>query len=199
MSFITYNSKLNENVELFKYKNIKLRLGDLVFQDLPEIYIIDLIYYSQNSKGPVHVGIVSGFDSLGIPIITEAFPILGVHTISLPLFVTRYPFGIFYKTWKDQTIVEPLLANIATKIGLEYNIHFSDNPSSQYCSGLICEAYNAISPIPILCTQTMLELSNKVPGLSSLYVQYEGIVPNFGENIWTPKDLLDAKELEDVI
>ena len=170
-----------------------MKLGDVVFQDLPAISLIELIDKVQGGP-PNHCGIVSGF-FLGVPMITEAFPLVGVWTIPYPIFLLRSPFSNQVRRWKDQSLVPKILAFVKTQFGLPYNIHFDDNPKATYCSELIAKGYLAASGKELSCTQTIQDIENKELWASQLFYSYLGVYPEMNSKIWLVTGLLKTFEL----
>ena len=170
-----------------------MKLGDLVFQDLPRISLIGLIDQVQGGP-PNHVGIVTGF-FWGIPLITEAFPGPGVWTIPYPLFLARSPFSTEVRSFKDQSIIPKMLAFLKTQYGLPYNIHFNDSDKGTYCSELIAKAYFASAGKELVCTQLISHLLLMKPWAKSLFFGYLGVYPEPTSKIWLVTELKRTPEL----
>ena len=169
-----------------------MKIGDVIFQNLPKIWIVNLINQVQNG-GPHHCGICTGF-FLGIPLITEAF-IFGVWTIPLPLFILRWPFGIKIKSWKDQSISNGISINSQTYLGKPYDLYYYDSDTAIYCSELIAKSYYLSTGKLISSTKTVdgVELSD--PPCKDIYFKYLGKYPDPQSKIWLVSDLLNASEL----
>ena len=174
-----------------------MKLGDVIFQDLPQIPIgllrlVNLIYSVQGNKGPEHCGICTGF-WLGIPLITEAF-VFGVWTIPLPLFWLRWPFGVVVKSWSVQPVASLIAGWCITKKGFPYNIYYSDSDNAYYCTSLIAKAYKAITGYTISCTKTVKQVELSDPPSVTIYRSILGQEPNPESLIWLVSDFKNAKE-----
>jgi len=178
---------------------LPVKLGDLIFQNLPRIPIgilrmVSLIRQVQGNTGPEHCGICTGF-FLGIPLITEAF-FFGVWTIPLPIFWLRWPFGFTTRTWKDQSIVPRIVTQVLTKRGTPYNIYYSDSDNAYYCTSLIAKAYVVVEGKPMSCTKTVKQVELSDPPAVTYYQKILGEVPNPQSNIWLVSDFKSAQELK---
>lgn len=175
-----------------------MKLGDIIFQDLPKIPIwifrlVSLISEAQGGIGPDHCGICTGF-FLGIPLITEAF-VFGVWTIPLPLFWIRWPFGVKTRSWSNQSIVSNMIQCCVAKEGMPYNIYYSDSDNAYYCTSLIAKAFAFAAGHSISCTKTVKEVELSDPPAVNQYQEILGALPDPNSSIWLPIDLLNAKEL----
>ena len=169
-----------------------MKLGDVVFQNLPRIWLIKLIDQVQGG-GPHHCGIVTGF-WFGIPMITEAF-FFGVWTIPYPLFVLRWPFGIEKRSWVDQSIVSKVIDKANSYLGKPYDIYYYDSDSAYYCSEIVAKAYGSVTGNPISSTKTVAQVELSDPPAKDLYFKLLGKYPNPESRIWLVSDLAKAKEL----
>jgi hypothetical protein len=175
-----------------------MKLGDVVFQDLPTfisigfLRLLGLIKEVQGNKGPEHCGICTGF-WCGIPLITEAF-IFGVWTIPFPLFILRWPLGLEVKSWNGQSLVPGILSWVASKKGLPYNINYTDSDNAYYCSSLIAKAYKVASGNDLSSTKTVAEVELSDAPAKDKYYKILGIYPVPTDKIWLVSDLENAKE-----
>ena len=170
-----------------------MKLGDVIFQNLPCVWLVNLINQVQG-KGPHHCGIVTGF-FLGIPLITEAF-IFGVWTIPLPLFILRWPFGIKVKSWVDQSKVSTIVNWVLSKEGKPYNIYYSYSDNAYYCSSLISKAYQFALGVPMPCLKTIKEVELSDPPAVNIYQEILNALPDPEQPICLPRDLQNSGELE---
>jgi hypothetical protein len=171
-----------------------MKLGDVIFQDLLDVSLIDLIDKVQGGP-PNHCGIVTGF-WFGIPLITEAFPGPGVWTIPFPLFLARSPFSTQVRGWGEPSVVSGIITYVKSQKGLPYNIHFDDSNSSVYCSELIAKGYKYASGKDISCTKVIADLETKLPWAKQMFFSLLGVYPEADSKIWLVTDLLNAKELK---
>ena len=146
-----------------------MKRGDVIFQNLPKLSYVNLIDGVQGG-GPHHCAIVSG-KKWGIWWAIEAFPFLGVWELPVFLFWLRWPFGLAARTWKDlhQDTIDLIIAIAGTQKGKPYNIHFSDNTASYYCSDLIGLAYQTATNQEIDGWVTAASLEDKFPALVAKY------------------------------